>query len=100
MLGSQVEVLTAASAMEAQETLRADTQIALVLCDQRMRGMSGLELLAWMRREGHKAKRILLTAYNESIFPKEELASAEPAALCTKPVDLGRLAALVASLLP
>ena len=86
-----IEILTASSGEDGQRILAADPGIDVVLCDARMPGMSGMELLAWMRREGHRAVRILISAYRLQASSPEVQAAA-PAALYAKPVDLQELA--------
>lgn len=54
----------ACSAAEARRLLGEDPAgFAVVLCDQRMPGETGVEFLAWMRREHPGCVRILCTAY-------------------------------------
>jgi thioredoxin reductase (NADPH) len=62
-------ILSAASGAEALETIRelktrADS-LAMVISDQRMPGMLGVELLARLREVYPLARRVLLTAYSD-----------------------------------
>ena len=62
-------ILSAASGAEALETVRelktrADS-LAMVISDQRMPGMFGVELLARLREVYPLARRVLLTAYSD-----------------------------------
>jgi len=62
-------ILSAASGAEALETVRelktrADS-LAMVISDQRMPGMLGVELLARLREVYPLARRVLLTAYSD-----------------------------------
>ncbi|HEY6986780.1 MAG TPA: FAD-dependent oxidoreductase [Bryobacteraceae bacterium] len=62
-------ILSAASGAEALETVRelktrADS-LAMVISDQRMPGMLGVELLARLREMYPLARRVLLTAYSD-----------------------------------
>lgn len=59
----EFEVLTAISGEEAKKTLAARDDVAVLVSDQRMPGMSGVELLAHARRQAPLAVRILLTGY-------------------------------------
>jgi two-component system, response regulator YesN len=91
VLKGPIEVLAAASGQEGQRLLEADPDVDVVLCDARMPGMSGMELLAWMRAGGHRAVRILMSAYR--LQPSSpEVQAAAPAAIYAKPVDLQELA--------
>lgn len=57
-------VLTAASATEALELLRAQSaRVGVVCSDQRLRGDSGVALLTKVRHEAPETVRILTTAY-------------------------------------
>ncbi|WP_238182670.1 response regulator [Methylobacterium trifolii] len=58
----QYRVLTTTRPAEALEILRADRDIAVILSDQRMPGMTGDALLAEVR-SFHEAQAILLTGY-------------------------------------
>ncbi|WBO84066.1 FAD-dependent oxidoreductase [Hymenobacter yonginensis] len=63
-------ILRAASGEEALETLREllarEEEVALILADQRMPGLEGVELLAEARTLFPDAKRVLLTAYADT----------------------------------
>ena len=68
--GEKFRILRASSGSEALETLRelrlADEPVALLLVDQRMPGMTGVELLDQAIEHYPKARRVLLTAYADS----------------------------------
>ena len=68
--GADYRVLRAGSGSEAADTLRElrkrGEPLALVLADQRMPGMTGVELLEEARGLFPKAKRALLTAYADT----------------------------------
>ena len=68
--GEEYRVLRAGSGAEAAELMRElrrrGEALALVLADQRMPGMSGVELLEDARGVFPKAKRALLTAYADT----------------------------------
>lgn len=59
------EILTAASAEQGLEILN-DNPIAVVLSDQRMPGMTGVDFLARVRAIDPKTIRILVTAYGDA----------------------------------
>ncbi|HTV23885.1 MAG TPA: ATP-binding protein [Polyangiaceae bacterium] len=65
MFGEDFQVLTAASGAEALALLR-NHEVAVVVSDQRMPIMSGIELLEQVRREFPDAARVLVTAYTDS----------------------------------
>lgn len=85
---------TATSGRDALAILRT-TPVAAILTDQRMPGMTGLELLAEAGRLQPRAKRLLLTGYTED----RELATAMEqdtvAAFIAKPYHLDDLRALL-----
>ncbi len=57
-------VVKAADARQARECLARD-EFALVICDQRMPGETGIELLTWMKDAHPATVRILLTGYSD-----------------------------------
>ena len=64
-LDEDFEVFTAASAAEALEVL-AREWIQIVLCDQRMPGTSGVQLLREVRERWPDAVRIIISGYTDS----------------------------------
>jgi two-component system, response regulator YesN len=91
----ELEVQVALSGDEARAILDRDPAIEVILCDVRMPGMSGLELLAWARSKGHPARRVVFTAYNAGVIPPEQLALARPHDVVAKPLGLSKLAKVV-----
>lgn len=63
--GDDFEVMTAASGAAALELMRAH-EVAVVVTDQRMPQMSGVELLERVHAEFPEAVRILITAYSDA----------------------------------
>jgi DNA-binding NtrC family response regulator len=61
---SGYRVLTASSAEEAFEIL-ATTEVGVILCDQRMRGMSGTEFLSRVKQMYPNAVRMVLSGYTD-----------------------------------
>lgn len=64
MFRSEYEVLTATSGQEALELL-AKNRVEVLVSDQRMPGMLGVELLAEARKRSPATMRILLTGYSD-----------------------------------
>jgi thioredoxin reductase (NADPH) len=68
--GERFQVLRASSGQEALEALSdartRGLQVALLVADQRMPGMSGTEYLIKAREIAPEAKRVLLTAYADT----------------------------------
>src|SRR3954466_8271809 len=68
--GERYRVLRAASGEEALEVVKElvtrGDQIALLIADQRMPGLSGTEYLVEARKLAPDAKRVLLTAYADT----------------------------------
>jgi DNA-binding NtrC family response regulator len=88
------DVRTAASAEEALDVLRAGAFDVLVT-DLRMPGMSGIELLAEVKRRTPGTEIILMTAFAEVETAKEALKRGALDYL-VKPFDNSELAALIA----
>ena len=68
--GADYRVIPATSGAQALEVLAEltlrDRSVALVASDQRMPGMTGIEMLAEVRRQSPDAKLLLLTAYADT----------------------------------
>jgi diguanylate cyclase (GGDEF)-like protein len=64
LVGNEFEVLTAPSGEAAQEIF-AQRPIDLVLTDQRMPRMTGVQLLEWVRQNHPKTIRLLMTGFAE-----------------------------------
>jgi diguanylate cyclase (GGDEF)-like protein len=64
LLGDEFEVLTADTAEAAQAEF-GQRQIDLVLSDQRMPRMSGVQLLEWVRQHSPRTIRLLMTGFAE-----------------------------------
>lgn len=65
LLDEQYEVHTAASAASALQQLATGLSVDLIVADQRMPGMSGVELLKQVALERPDTIRIILTAYDD-----------------------------------
>jgi len=61
-LAREYEVVTAANGTEASQLL-LHRSFSLVITDERMPGMGGIELLRWMREKSPETPVIVLTAY-------------------------------------
>src|SRR5438445_7087231 len=64
LLSENYDVLTA-STPEAAQTLFAQRDIDLILTDQRMPRMTGVQLLEWVRQHHPKTVRLLMTGFAE-----------------------------------
>ena len=62
--GREFEVLTANSGVQAMDIMRSQG-VALLIADQRMPGMSGVEVLERVRNDYPDVVRILITAYSD-----------------------------------
>jgi signal transduction histidine kinase len=65
LLGTSSDVYTAPSGAAALELLATGVAIDLIIADQRMQGMTGVELLAEVARQRPDTVRIVLTAYSD-----------------------------------
>jgi DNA-binding NtrC family response regulator len=61
-LAKEYEVMTAANGIEASQLL-SHRSFGLVITDERMPGMGGIELIRWMREKSPETPVIMLTAY-------------------------------------
>lgn len=64
-LSDEFEIFTALSGQKALEILEKEGEMALVVSDQRMPGMSGIELLTEVRRLYPESIRMIISAYTE-----------------------------------
>ena len=85
------EILTAETVEEALRVLD-ERSVALILSDQKMPGMSGVQFLAEAARRCPEAVRMLITGWTEEI-PREQLEEIGVCALITKPWDDEKLKA-------
>lgn len=89
LVGSLASVLTAASVQEAKLLLdQRGNEIAVLVCDQRMPGARGNELLRYARDNHPSVVRMLTTAYSEMGEAIEAINSGEIYRYITKPWDL------------
>ncbi len=85
------EILTAETVEEALRVLD-ERSVALILSDQKMPGMSGVQFLAEAVRRRPEAVRMLITGWTEEI-PREQLEELGVCALITQPWDDEKLKA-------
>jgi diguanylate cyclase (GGDEF)-like protein len=64
LLTTEFDVLTADSAEAAMQLLQA-REVDIILCDQRMPRMSGVQFLEWARQHAPKTVRLLMTGFAE-----------------------------------
>ncbi len=64
LLAKDFEVITADRA-EAAQAILSRREISILLTDQKMPGITGVELLAWARDHSPKTVRLLMTGYAE-----------------------------------
>lgn len=91
------EVVTASSGEEASEKLKK-AEFDLVITDISMPGMSGLELLAWIRENYPDTAVVIMTAYG-SEDKKEEAISLGAINYIEKPFEIKEIKQLVMEIL-
>ena len=87
------EILLAETTDAALSLLRR-RPVDVVVSDQKMPGMSGLQLLSEVGRLRPEARRVLLTGWPEEV-PRERLEQLGVSALVAKPWDDGDLKAIL-----
>lgn len=80
-----VEIETAGDGEQALELLEAQS-FALVISDQKMPGMSGIELLTEIHQKWPATRRVLLSGWSTEI-PADQIAAAGLIATLPKPWD-------------
>ncbi len=85
--GGDFRVSTARSGEEALEVLD-DSEVDLLVTDLRMPGLSGLELIRWVRGASPQTRTILITAYGDNEV-EAEARRLEAYRYITKPFDIG-----------
>jgi CheY-like chemotaxis protein len=80
-------------------TLIESSKFDVIISDYRMPGMSGMKLLAHARACQPRAKRILITGYNEILEPPDILAEADVDAYVHKPLAVGNMLLLIGRIL-
>lgn len=88
---SDLEVLSASSGALGLETLKAHSDVALILSDQRMPGMSGAEFLQLSREVAPDAVRMVLTGYADMAATMDAINKGGASRYITKPWDDGML---------
>jgi adenylate cyclase len=87
------EILVAESPADALRILE-ERAVDLILSDQKMPGMSGLELLAEVCERHPRTRRMLITGWTEEV-PPEKIAELGIRALIPKPWDDAELKGLL-----
>jgi two-component system response regulator PilR (NtrC family) len=88
--------LTSAETVAEALTLLAQERFQVVITDMRLPDGSGLDVLAWLEREGRSERAIVITAYGSAENAVEAL-KAGAFDYLTKPVDLRQFRAVVAT---
>lgn len=90
--GDEFDVLTASGGAEALELMRAH-EVAVVVSDQRMPNMSGVELLEQVHLEFPDAARVLVTAYTDAHAAIDAINRGRVRRFLKKPWEPGELRA-------
>jgi len=84
VLGDQFTVLTASTGAEAVEILEREN-ISVLMCDQRMPGMTGVEVCRRVREMRPEVVRIIVTAYADLQAAVDAINEGQVARYVTKP---------------
>ncbi len=87
-------ILTAESATEALEVLD-NNKVQVLVSDQRMPGMTGLELLEQVKLKHAKVMRVLFTGYGDMDLLKEAINNEHIHYYCSKPLNTEELNGII-----
>ena len=85
-ISDPVTVLTATSALDGMEIMKSNT-VSVIVSDNRMPGMNGIDFLAWTRTVSPDSVRILITGYADLHAAIEAINRGEVFRFVTKPWD-------------
>jgi signal transduction histidine kinase len=95
LLAGTAEILTANSGAQALEILHGRKDVSLIIADQRMDGMTGIELLSAVAAEYPDIIRIVLTGYSDVEPMLQAINRAKTWRFLVKPCDPEQLRASV-----
>ncbi len=95
-LGERFDLLTAGSGQEALDMLARETNVAAVVADMRMPGMSGIELLQEMTRQRPEIRRLMLTGNTDQATAIAAANEGKVFRFFTKPCDTDQLGEAIA----
>ena len=67
VLDEEFDVLAASNALEAERLLEGE-MVQVILCDQRMPGITGVEFLSQVRERWPEPVRMIISGFTESII--------------------------------
>ena len=89
------EILTAESAEEAWQFLKEKGEVEVIVCDQRLPNMNGVDFLVKVKRLYPDTIRILITGYPEISTAVEAINKAHIWRYISKPIDVDNLKILI-----
>ena len=95
LLRIDYEVVTCQQASEALDHLKAATDVAVILSDQRMPGMTGVELLQQARLIRPETTRLLFTAYTDIHAVIDAINQGKVFSYITKPWEAEELESVI-----
>src|SRR5271157_1922739 len=95
LLRIDYEVVTCQQASEALDHLKAATDVAVILSDQRMPGMTGVELLQQARLIRPETTRLLFTAYADIHTVIDAINQGQVFRYITKPWEAAELESVI-----
>ncbi|RUM40966.1 MAG: hypothetical protein DSY80_09485 [Desulfocapsa sp.] len=92
---NRYEIITALSGEEALELFKRTADIGLVISDQRMPGISGVELLSRIYKMAPDTVRVLLTAHSQVEYLLDAINRGQIYQYILKPWDTNELSAII-----
>jgi len=87
VFGEQFQLLPASSGKEALEVLKLEPSIGVVVADQRMDEMTGVELLEAVKKDYPDIVRMVITGYSDFQVPIDAINKGDVFRYLQKPVD-------------
>lgn len=95
LISQDREILSAYSAEEAWRLLQEKGEVEVIICDNKLPGLSGVEFLSKVKTVYPQTVRVLITGYPDLTTVTEAIAKADIWRYLLKPIEIEELKTLV-----